>query len=496
MIKIAPIFSDRMILQRGKNINVFGTGDDGERVTVSFCGDTAETTVSGGRWKAVLPARQSGSELSMTVTAEGYTRTFTDIAMGEVWLAGGQSNMEYELQNCTTGKAHLENDNPDVRFYYTPKINLYEPDYASVIENTCWKKFDSESAKCWSAVGYIFAKHLSEKLGCPVGVIGCNWGGSKASYWMNEASLEKDEDMRHDLDAYRNACAGKTGEQLAKEFRDYETYHNEWNKRNAEYYSTAESPTWDECLKICGECRYPGPTIPLNPMRACALYESMIKVVCPYTLAGFLYYQGESDDCDPEPYYKLLRGLITLWRDDWGDDELPFLNVQLPMHLYKGDTDKKNWCIIREAQEKVFRTVKNTGMAVGIDCGEFNEIHPHDKEQIAYRLYLQALYNVYGDRNDAYNAPMFGSCIRKGSGIEIRIKTASPLEIRGKKSGFEIAGADKNFIPADFDVNGNIITVSSPEVKEPLHVRYLWTNYTADIPVYNADGLPLAPFRA
>ena len=495
MFKIAPIFSDHMVLQRGKNISVFGTGDEGSIVRAEFMGNTAETAVKDGKWLLTLPAVSGGEGLSMTVSCNDVSRTFSDIAMGEVWLAGGQSNMELELQNCKSGKDHIENDkDPNVRFYYTPKICIEEPSYEAVMENTGWSTFDNkESVKAWSAVGYLFAKELSGRLGCPVGVIGCNWGGTKASHWMSEQSLACDSEISYDLDAYKQACAGKTAEELTREYREYEAYNNEWNKKSAEYYTTAKEPSWDGCLEYCGECRYPGPPLPLNPMRATALYDSMLKKVCPYTLAGFLYYQGESDDPRPEPYYKLLRSLITLWRDDWGDDELPFMIVQLPMHMYSGDTDRKNWCPIRAAQEKAYRTLKNTGLAVIIDCGEFNEIHPKDKEPVAHRLFLQAMYNVYGDKNEEYNAPLYASHIAKDDGIEIRTTYKGGFELRGEKTGFELAGADGEFKKADFEIRGDRIFVFSVEISEPCHVRYLWTNY-GDVTLYGKNGLPLAPF--
>ncbi len=496
MIRISPMFSDHMVLQRDKDISVFGTGSDGEKVTVTLGSSSASEHVRNGKWLVKLPPLSAGVGFEMTVSAEGFTRTFTDIAAGEVWLAGGQSNMEFELQNCTTGSEHLKNDaGVKVRFYYTRKIVEGEPDYEEKITNNGWQLFDSETAKCWSAVGYIFAKKLSETLGCTVGIIGCNWGGTKACHWMSAESLEKDADMRFDYDKYLAATDGKTEEQMTREYREYETYHNEWNRKSAEYYSNTPDPTWDGCLKACGECRYPGPPLPLNPCSPTALYRSMIKVVCPYTLAGFLYYQGESDDDNPQNYYKLLRGLIDLWRTDWGDDSLPFLIVQLPMHLYKDDTDRKNWCLIREAQDKAYRTIRNTGLAVAIDCGEFNEIHPHDKEVVAERLYHQAITVRYTGADRGSTAPLFAGAIRKGSIMMIHTTAASELEIRGEKSGFEIAGADEVYYPADFEVSGRTVRVFSPDVPEPEHVRYLWTNYTDKIPVYSKEGLPLAPFR-
>ncbi len=497
MIRTAPIFSDRMVLQKGKVINVFGTGSDGERVSVEFRGFTANSAVKDGRWEAKLPPQDSYADgLEMTVTGGGSVIRFTGIAIGEVWLAGGQSNMEYELQNCTTGRQHLENDKPEVRYYYTPKINSLDPAYEETMTNTCWNRFDSETAKCWSAVGYIFAKELSERLGCTVGIVGCNWGGTKASYWMSEESLTPDTDMRRDLDKMLVLCEGKSEQEQAELYRTYVEENAAWEKRRDQYYATAQNPDWGECLKVCGECQYPGPMVPHNPMSPTALYRSMIKRVCPYTLAGFLYYQGESDDDNPGAYYKLLRGLIDLWRTDWGDSGLPFLIVQLPMHRYHADPDYKNWCIIREAQDKAYRTISNTGLAVAIDCGEFDEIHPHDKEQVAHRLCLQALYTAYGDRNEEYNAPMPAYVIPENGGRTVGLRTSTLLEKRTEASGFELAGADGDFHPASCEVSGDTITVTSAEVPEPVSVRYLWTNYSADIPIYNKSGLPLAPFRA
>lgn len=491
---VSSVFSDHMVLQRGKNINVFGTGEDGDIVSVSLGNSTASARIKSGRWNAVLPPT-SGEGLEMTVSCGIFSRTFTDIAMGEVWLAGGQSNMEFELQNCKGGADFLKNDRTEnVRFYYTPKINKNEPDYEEKMRNTGWSRFDSESAKCWSAVGYFFAKELADRLGCTVGIIGCNWGGTKVSQWISREAQERDADMREDLDEYLAYTDGKTEEQLTKEYRDYEAYSAEWNRKNAEYYTNTPNPTWDECLKVCGECRYPGPLVPLNPFHPTALYEAMIKHVRPYTIAGFIYYQGESDDPHPYSYYKLLRGLITFWREEWGDDTLPFINTQLPMHRYSGDIDKKNWCIIREAQEKVYKTINNTGLAVIIDCGEFNEIHPKDKVPVGHRLYLQAMRTAYGDTNPACCAPMYKSHIINGSRIDVTVDTAAPLIVKGERTGFEIAGIDGIYRPADFEINGSIISIFSDDVSEPSGARYLWTNY-GGVAVFDGNGLPLAPFR-
>ena len=494
--KVAAVFSDRMVLQRGKNISVFGYGEDGANVTVEFEGNTVSARAKDGKWVAVLPPHDAAEGLTMTVSCGSEKKTFSEIAVGEVWLAGGQSNMELELQNCKGGKDVLKNDkDPNVRFYYTQKNCYMDETFYKNEENTAWSYFDEESAKCWSAVGYFFARDLAKRLGVTVGLIGCNWGGTSASAWMSRESLERDIDLKTYVDEYDEATKGKTDEQMIKEYREYQEYDAKWYQKSLEFYAKHPDGSWDEVQEYCGKNLYPGPQGILNPYHAGALYSSMVQRVCPYTIKGFIYYQGESDDHKPRMYYKLFRGLIDLWRRDWGDDELPFLMVQLPMHRYKADPDWKHWCLIREAQMKAYKTIKNTGIAVITDCGEFNEIHPKDKVPVGERLALQAMYHVYGDRSVKAFGPMYKGLLFKGGEIELMFDYAEDgFETKGQPSGFEIAGEDKKFVPADMVIEGGRITVSSKEVAEPKYVRYLWTNY-GDVTIYGRNGIPLAPFR-
>ncbi len=496
--KAASIFSSNMVLQREKNIAVFGYGENGKKVTVNFCEVTKIAEVKYGQWKVCLPALKAGGPYQMTISCENETYTFDNVMIGEVWLAGGQSNMEFELQNCTGGMEHLKNDKGvNVRFYYTQKKCYMDEEFFNSEEKMIWKEFDEEAAKCWSAVGYFFAKELSEKLGVTVGIIGCNWGGTSASHWMSRTALADDIDTRLYIDEYDKAIAGKSEEQLLKEYRDYEAYHEEWNRKSAEYYSTTENATWGGCLRYCGPCKYPGPLCPANPFHPTGLYESMIKRVCPYTLKGFIYYQGESDDHRPDTYYKLFRSLIGNWRSDWGDNSLPFIFAQLPMHRYEADEDRKHWCVIREAQMNIYETIKNTGVAVIIDCGEFNEIHPKDKLPVGHRMYLQAMKHFYGEEDTDAFGPLYNYATENGNEMTIAFKYADKgFTVKGEEvTGFEVAGEDKIFHKAEAVINSdNTITVKSEKVSVPVYVRYLWTNYS-EVTLFGANGLPVAPFR-
>ena len=492
----AAVFSSNMVLQRDKVVSVFGCGEDGARVTAEIDGAKRTATVRGGKWRILLPPHGAAEGLTMTVSCGDEAKTFTNIAYGEVWLAGGQSNMELELRGCLE-KDVLENDkNPNVRYYYTNKMTLKDEDFFQREENTCWHEFSPDTAFCWSAVGYFFAKELAAKLGVVVGVIGCNWGGTSASYWMSRESLEKDSDLHAYLEDLENATAGKTDEEMKKEWLEYQAYDKAWYEKSLVFYKEHPNGSWDECQEYCGKNLYPGPTSPYNPMSPTILYHSMIRRVCPYTLAGFIYYQGESDDHRPYTYYKLFRGLIQLWRDDWGDDSLPFLFVQLPMHRYEADEDRKHWCIIREAQMKVYDTVKNTGIAIALDKGEFNEIHPKSKEPVGHRLALQALYHVYGFENMKETAfsPMYKSYELTEGGILLSFEHCYGFKVEGELCGFEVAGEDKKFVPAEAQIRGDQIFVSSKEIAEPLYARYNWTNY-GPVTLFGVNGLPAAPFR-
>ncbi|MDE7302468.1 MAG: sialate O-acetylesterase, partial [Oscillospiraceae bacterium] len=360
---LAAVFTDHMVLQRNKNINIWGCAYTATDVTVELCGKSVTARAESGKWKAVLPPMEAGGPYELKVTDNsGGEIVLHDVMIGEVWLAGGQSNMELELQNALNGKEVLKNiKDVNVRFYYTQKI-AYIDDYFNFAErNTCWTVAAPDTAANYSAVGYYFARRLAAELGVTVGVIGCNWGGTSASNWISRKALEQDADTRSYVDEYDKAMEEKTMEGYLKELAEYEEWHNEWQPKINEYYANTPDPTWEGAQEYAGPCRWPEPMGPRSQFRPGGLYETMISRICPYTLAGFTYYQGESDDHKPDTYYKLFKALIEQWRSDWEDDTLPFMFVQLPMFMNEGDEDFKHWCKIREAQMRVHQTTANTG---------------------------------------------------------------------------------------------------------------------------------------
>lgn len=490
----APIFTNGMVLQRSKNICVFGTGDEGTVIHGELCGFHSSCTVSGGKWKLVFPPMGACRFVILKLYDEDNDNVIRieNVAIGEVWLAGGQSNMELELCNCKGGKEFLENDDTkDVRYYYVPKKTVYDEDYEEQMQNAAWTDFaNKEAAAHWSAVGYFFAKEVSRILDVTVGIIGCNWGGTSASCWIKREYATGDAKVY--FDDYDAAVEGRDANEMIAEYREYEKYQQEWWKKSGEYYSTTEAPTWEGCLEYCGEDRYPGPAAPCNPTSPGILYESMVSRVLPYTLGGVLWYQGESDDIHPDAYYTLLTQLIRNWREAWGDDEMPFIIGQLP--VYAGDDpDGDSWSRIREAQMRVYKTVKNTGFAVLLDCGERDNIHPVDKEPVGHRFALQALDMIYSGCDGAF-APTLKGVIWRGDMVELQFANArGGFKVKGDPEGFEMCGEDGVYVPVYADISGERIFLSDDAIEHPCGVRYLWKNYS-EIHIFSGFGLPLAPF--
>ncbi len=521
-LKLAAVFSDNCVLQRGKNIAVFGTGPEGQRVEAVLRGprlrDKGEqesrgsTYVKNGRFEILLPPMEAGLDHLMEVTCEHDTILRDHIAIGEVWLAGGQSNMEFELQNCTEKEALNRPANSMLRFYYTQKKAYMDEEFFRSEDQSRWECFGDEGTKCWSAVGYFFGAKLQETLKVPVGIIGCNWGGTSASAWMPREAMAGDEELKTYLDSYDAAVAGKTEEEQRREYDEYVIYQEGFDRRAEACYAQNPDMEWSEVLEIAGECKWPGPMGCSNPFRPGGLYECMLKRVMPYSLKGFIYYQGESDDHLPHLYRKLFTRLIGQWREDWRDDRIPFIFAQLTMHRYKQDPDYKNWCLIREAQNRVYDTVKNTAMTCIIDQGAYNDIHPRRKQAVGERMCSQALELAYGFENvPGAEGPLFDYAEYSEGELILHFKHADggfqvimpePVERPGytrtappaESLGFEVAGEDKKYVPAAVEIHGDKIRVSSGEVAQPRYARYLWTNY-GDVAVYGADGIPLAPFR-
>lgn len=505
MLQLPAIFSNDMVLQRGKNIAIWGETDR-VSVSLSFAGRIVDAVVQNGAFRAILPPMDAGGPYELRVRAVDDNTDgaacdeliYQNVMMGEVWLAGGQSNMELELQNSKDGAEVVKNIHNDrLRYYYTPKVPWVGDPLYEAEADSHWELCSPETAGRWSAVGYYFAEKLAAELDVTVGIIGCNWGGTSASCWVSRETLENDKSISNYIEEYDQIVANQDPEEHIKAREAYLVYQAEFDKNVGHYYETAENPTWEEALELFGECQYPGPMGPRSEFRPCGLYETMVERIFPYALAGFLYYQGEEDDHRPYTYYELLSGLIRQWRRDWQDDTLPFLLVQLPMFQNEGEADYQNWPFVREAQMRVFQTIKNTGIAVALDQGEYANIHPVRKDIVGVRLADQALCQVYGKKQDAeVYGPIYRSYRIDGDRMILAFDYAEQ-GIRctaDQVTGFEIAGVDQKYYPAEASIQGSEITISSGEVARPVYARYCWTNYR-EVTLFGANQMPVAPFR-
>ena len=442
---------------------------------------------------------EAGGPYVLEVSSEGtvYQR-LEDVMVGEVWLAGGQSNMEYMLKQDADGtEAMARMADSGVRFYQVKRISCMDDYFYREEQKNRWMLPDDEEKDTWSAVGYYFAERLAKELGVTVGVIGCNWGGTSACAWQDKDSIVSHEDTKIYWDEYADLVAKQNPEEYEKEWIGYYNWHADWQPRMDAYYTENPTATWEEAQAAVGESKWPGPMGPKHEFRPAGLYECMLKRVVPYTLGGVIYYQGESDDHRPDAYYHLFGSLIKTWRREFQEEKLPFLCVQLPVHHYVGDSIIDKWCAIREAQMRLHQEGIVTGIAVALECGEYNNIHPVHKEEVARRLALQALYHVFGKGSEAeVYGPVYKECTVQEDSIALHFDYAEQgFLIKGEKiTNFEVAGADGEFVMAEASLEGNTIVLRSAKVKHPVKARYMWIDY-AEVTLFGANGLPVAPFR-
>ena len=498
IIQCAAVFTDHCVLQRGKPIRIWGVAPENTQVQISLNGFETAVKSRGHDWLATLPPMEAGGPYTLTVRGEDQAvQEIRDVMIGEVWLAGGQSNMEYPLGNdAQAGEALGRAARSGVRFYQVSREPYLDDYFYAAERQSRWMCPGDPQTDSWSAVGYYFAEALAERLGVTVGVIGCNLGGTSASAWMDRESLCAREDTAVYWKEYEEIVRAQDPEQYEKERLAYLDWHADWQPRMDAYYQAHPQASWEEAQAAVGVSKWPGPMGPRHEFRPCGLYETMLRRVSPYTLAGFLFYQGEADEIHPHSYYHLLESLIRVWRRDFQEAELPFLNVQLPMHRYAGDAPSDRWCIIRQAQLQIYRDVPRTGLAVAIDCGEYNNIHPTHKYQVGRRLALQALAHVYGllPLSEAFG-PLFRQARRQGESLILSFDYAQDglVSSLDEIPGFELAGPEGTYRPARARIQGSEICLTSPAVPAPEKARYLWTDY-GPVALFGRNGLPMAPF--
>lgn len=438
-LRLPSVLSSGMVLQQNDSVSIWGWGYTTLETTVTTSWDNKTYTDkinSLGKWKVRIKTPAAGGPYTITIYSGGHSIALTDVLVGEVWLCSGQSNMEWSFYN---GAKFIKEEfatcyNNNLRFYHVPRFAAAYPQ-EDVKAN--WQVCDSNSLKGFSAVGYFFGKRLQQQLNVPIGLINASWGGTPAETWAMAGSVYSDATLK--------AAAEKMKE------------------------------------------------VPWGPVAPGYLYNGMLYPVSNFPIAGAIWYQGESNVGAYDTYTKLLTTMVDGWRNTW-KKEFPFYYVQIAPYNY--GSDNIYGALLMEAQTKA-QQHKKMGMVVITDqVDTVADIHPSDKRQVGARLANWALADNYGKDNIVYKSPALESYQITKDKVELVIgNTPTGLMNKGKMViGFYIAGADKNWQPAIATINNNKILVSSKAVKEPLYVRYGFTN-TLIGSVFSKEGLPLCPFR-
>ena len=498
MFKVSPLFGDHAVLPRGKELRIFGSGEDGTRLTARLT-DAAGSllgegvcTVREGSFLLHLPPQSARTGCTLTITGGAAEVISRDVAIGEVYLAGGQSNMELELQNADEGPCLIEtHDDADLRYFNVPKRSMWNEEAAKAEAASHWASIRPGMGRDMSAVAYFFAVKLRKTLGVPVGVIDCYWGGTSITCWMDEETLRQSAEGTRYINDYAALVGDKSMAQWQAEEDAFQAAMADWNARVAA--AKAENPgmAWGEIMARCGPSPWNPPVGWGSPYRPGGLAETMLKRVAPAALTGMLFYQGEEDTWRTTRYAQLLADFIRYVRGLFRDEALPFINAQLPMFVNTEESVYNDqWAELRQAQAQVAKQVAHTGLACLIDCGEVDNIHPTDKRTPGERLCDAALRVVHG--LDAPKSPEATGKYTVGNTLIVTLDAPVDFTREGDACA-EIAGADGLWHTADITVEGSALRLRSPAVPEPVAARYAHANW-ARVRLFGANGLPLAPF--
>ncbi len=480
-LRLASPFTDHMVLQRELPVPVWGTAEAGEEVTVEFAGQRKSTTAdSAGCWRldlAPLPASSEPRDLlvsSANRESEIQNLKLSDVLVGEVWLASGQSNMDFTVSKSVKPWAGVINEAEEIAAAHHPLVRMFTGEAQKAYEpqtkvGGAWKVCSPETVPAFSAVAYFFARDLQRELGVPVGILTLAYGASCAHAWIRREVMLADPDFRAVLDRF-----------------DAQVKHHVPP-------TEAELKDWEAAAELAkAERRRPPPKPGADPIQdqhnPTVMFNGMIAPIVPYSARGVIWYQGESITTPRELFPRWNELLITDWRRLWGR-ELPFLFCQLAALDNRSNSPE-----VRAWQAQAL-ALPHTGMAVTIDLGDRKDVHPHDKAPVGHRLMRLALAKAYGRDLEA-SGPVPVSATRDGAALRVRFThLAGGLVARGGPlATFELAGTDGVFVPATATIDGDSVLVRADAVPAPAAVRYAWANYPAGCNLYNGADLPAAPF--
>jgi sialate O-acetylesterase len=462
-VRLPGIISDHMLLQRGVPVRIFGTADPSEAVTVTFRGQTAQTTADAiGRWEAWLAPLVPGAAADMTVKGTN-TVTVADVLVGDVWIGSGQSNMQWAVRQSDNAETEIAAAKyPQIRLFYVPRKTSAVP--VDDVDAK-WVVCSPETVPEFSGVRYFFGREMHKDLKVPVGLIHSSWGGTPIASWISGPSIVGNPRLEPFLTFWQNAILLYPANNAR-----YEQNLKKWEANGSQ------------------GARPAAPLGPGHPHEPTTLYNAMVAPLVKYTIKGALWYQGETEAgrAQGRIYGEALMTLVRDWRRAFGQGDFPFYWVQLAN--YGNAAKNGHWMRVQEGQVEA-TALRNTGVAVITDIGNPTNIHPTNKQEVGRRLALLA--------QNKGASPIYRQFTREGNAIRIWFDNAgAALKTRGggPLTGFQIAGADGKYAPATATIDGATVLVSSPDVPDPKSVRYAW-DYNPDANLVNALGLPASLFR-
>jgi len=495
-VKLPAVFCNHMVLQRGVEIPVWGKASPNEEISISFNKKTVSFTADNyGNWMVFLPVQKAGGPYNMEIFGKN-TITVKDVYVGDVWLCSGQSNMDMTVAKENRYWCGVENEEQEVASANFPLIRVFDVEFTpsdSIKQDVIgkWEICTPQTVGHFSAVAYFFAREIYQNYKIPIGLITSAYGASTAETWISREALEAHPNLKPMLDTYINKY-----EKFVNDSATIMNKYREEMKQYADNLVNIQASAGDVNAKKLKAPKNPNPEIDQHNPYVC--YNGMIAPIIPYAIKGALWYQGESNGPSAYQYCEIMETLISDWRARWKSGNFPFLYVQLANYgkAMEKPVEDGSMMTVREAQLQNL-SVTNTGMAVAIENAgnEPTNIHPKNKQDIGYRLGLIARAKVYDEKVE-YSGPIYRSYkIKKNTIILSFNHVGKGLVAKNDTlTGFAICGNDKKWVWANAKIKGKTVIVSSPEVVNPVAVRYCWgTNPPASLK--NKAGLWAPNFR-
>lgn len=480
-VRLPNVLSDHAVLQRDRPIHLWGSATPGARLIIAFDRQTVPAVANAlGHWSLYLAPEQAGGPYALTIRGDGPEKKLVDLLVGDVWIASGQSNMEMPLAGFPPG-AFVKDADKEIAAATNPRLRLLVVEHKTSdfpLRDLAghWTECTPATAKYFSAVAYFFGREIAAREHVPIGLVDSTWGGTPADSWVS-------------LDTLGNDPA------LLPAFASRAVFANKQTDLDAQI---AAEKAEDEEAKSAGK---PAPQHDWHPYETswlpAALYNGMIAPLAPLSIKGFLWYQGETNSShDRAPYYgRLFRALIADWRAHFAQGMLPFLYVQISSYQSPGE----DWATVRDQQRRVLN-VASTAMAVSLDLGQADNVHPANKQEVGARLALAARSLVYGETVQSHG-PVYREAtpeLTKDGSTVMRVwfDSGSQLSFHGKPAGgFELAAADHRFVPAQARIVDDQVLVSAASIAHPVYVRYGWASVVENV-LYNGAGLPASTFSS